>query len=85
MRGNTSMLVTPILLCLLAGCAGLEGVRDSAYFPETVSVGSTVGREDGAGWDRETVGVSFTWRLKTRVVIPVPPPPPSPTPHTELP
>ncbi len=73
-------LMASLVFC--TGCADaaqrFDAMRASAYFPETFSAIGTVGHDDDKGWDRETVGGSFTWRLKPRIVVPVAAPTPRP-------
>ena len=77
---GAARLTLGVLIACCTGCAGFgqgfDKVRDSAYFPETFSLGGTVGYDDDKGWDRKTVGGNFTWRLKPRFVVPVPTPTP---------
>ena len=71
-------LILLSVLCAVAviGSTGCADVRESAYFPETMTVGGSYGHDEAGGWDRQVVGVSFTWRLKPRFVVPAPTPSP---------
>ena len=75
--GSVGLAALLVLAALTLGCTA---VRESAYFPESLTTTTTVGRDDHGGWDRETVGLNLTWRLRPLRVAPVPASAPSTTP-----
>ena len=67
--GSAGLAALLVLAGLTLGCTA---TRESAYFPESLTATTTLGRDDHGGWDRETVGLNLTWRLKPLRVAPVP-------------